>query len=68
MPGISASSALLGATTISQVLVPMILTRTPLLMPEPTAPKWASNAPIATGIPAFSPSLPAHSPVSRPAA
>ena len=67
MPGMSGRLVWLGATTMSQVLVPMILTSTPLLIPEPTAPRCASKAPIATGIPAGRPSLLDHAFVSFPA-
>ncbi|OPZ04193.1 MAG: hypothetical protein BWZ08_02751 [candidate division BRC1 bacterium ADurb.BinA292] len=61
-------SPLSGATIMSHVDVPMILTSTPGSIPEPTAPRCASNAPIATGVPAGSPSRIAHSAVSPPAA
>ncbi len=56
-PGISASSWSAGATIMSHVLVPMIFTSVPGLMPAPTAPMWASNAPTATGMPAGRPAL-----------
>ncbi len=59
--------ALPGATMMSQVLVPMILTRMPGPMPEPTAPAWASNVPTATGSPADRPTRSAISAVSSPA-
>ena len=52
---------------MSQVLVPMILTSVPGLMPAPTAPMWASNAPTATGMPAGRPTFLAASAVSSPA-
>ena len=56
-----------GAIIRSQVDVPMILTSVPSRIPEPTAPRCASNAPTATGIPAGSPSRAAQSAVRRPA-
>ena len=46
------------------VLVPMILTSVPGAMPAPMAPKCASNAPTATGIPSRKPVRAAHSAVS----
>ena len=49
---------------MSQVLVPMIFTSVPGLMPAPTPPVWASKAPTATGKPAGSPTLAATSAVS----
>jgi hypothetical protein len=52
---------------MSQVLVPMIFTSVPGAMPQPTAPRCASNAPTATGIPARKPVFFAHAAVSRPA-
>ena len=45
---------------MSQVLVPMILTSVPGATPEPTAPRCASNAPTATGMPAVKPVFFAH--------
>ena len=54
-------------TTISQQLVPIILTIVPSPIPEPTAPRCASNAPTAIGIPSLRPSLVAHSLHSFPA-
>ena len=52
---------------MSQVLVPMIFTSVPGLMPAPTAPMCASNAPTATGMPAGRPTFLATSAVSAPA-
>ncbi len=56
IPGTSAIFSLSGAIAKSQVEVPMIFTSVPGVMPEPTAPRCTSNAPTATGMPAFSPS------------
>src|ERR1700722_11962946 len=66
-PGISASFSDNGQTAISQVLVPMILTSVPGAMPAPTAPRCASNAPTATGIPLLKPVRVDQSPVNSPA-
>ncbi len=66
-PGMSASLWSIGATIMSQVLVPMILTSVPGLMPAPTAPAWASKSPTATGRPGGSPTRSATSAVNRPA-
>ena len=52
---------------MSQVLVPMIFTSVPGLMPAPTAPMWASNAPTATAMPGGRPTCSAISAVSSPA-
>ena len=60
-PGTSASFSLFGAIAMSQVLVPMIFTSVPGATPEPTAPRCASNAPTATGMPAVNPVFFAHS-------
>jgi hypothetical protein len=51
-PGTTGSSCCSGATRQSQVLVPRILTRVPGATPLPTAPRCASSAPTATGMPA----------------
>ena len=59
-PGMSASGWSMGATIMSQVLVPMIFTRVPGLIPAPTAPMWASNAPTATGKPGRQTDLVGH--------
>ncbi len=66
-PGISVTLKLLGATMMSHEDVPIILTSVPVFIPEPTAPRWASNAPTATGIPAGNSSLSAHVVDSFPA-
>ncbi len=66
-PGMSGSASASGATIMSQVLVPMIFTSVPGLMPAPTAPVWASKAPTATGTSGGSPTLRANSAVSPPA-
>ena len=66
-PGMSGNRRSSGATIMSQVLVPMIFTSVPGLMPAPTAPMWASNAPTATGMPAGSPTFAATSAVKSPA-
>ena len=52
---------------MSQVLVPMIFTSVPGLMPAPTAPRWASSAPTATGMPPGRPTRLATSVVKNPA-
>ena len=49
-----------GATRMSQVLVPMILTRTPGRIPAPTAPAWQSKRPTATTTFSETPSFAAH--------
>ena len=59
-PGMSGSALSIGATIMSQVLVPMIFTRVPGLMPAPTAPMWASNAPTATAMPGGRPTCRGH--------
>ena len=66
-PGMSGSWLSIGATIMSQVLVPMIFTSVPALMPAPTAPMWASKAPTATATPAGRPTFAATSAVSEPA-
>ena len=63
----SGSGLSIGATIMSQVLVPMIFTSVPALMPAPTAPMWASKAPTATATPAGRPTFAATSAVSEPA-
>ena len=60
-------TAFRGATRMSQVEVPMIFTRVLSVIPPPTAPMWASNAPTATVVPGSRPSRLAHSSVSPPA-
>ena len=60
-PGTSGSFFDAGQTQMSQVLVPMILTKRPVSTPEPTPPRWASKAPTATAIPGRRPSFFAHS-------
>ena len=64
----SASFSVFGQTAMSQVLVPMIFTSAPGATPEPTAPRCASNAPTATGIPARKPVFFAHAAVKPPTA
>ena len=66
-PGMSGNAPSTGATIMSQVLVPMIFTSVPGLMPAPTAPRWASSAPTATGMPAGRPTRSATSAVRNPA-
>jgi len=66
-PGTSASFSLFAFTVMSQVLVPMILTSVPGWMPAPMAPRCASNAPTATGVPTGKPVFFAHSAVNPPA-
>ena len=58
-----------GATSMSQVEVPMIFIMVARVIPPPTAPTCASKQPTATGIPSASPSRPAHSALraARPA-
>ena len=65
-PGMSGRSVSSGATIMSQVEVPMFLTSMPGLMPEPTPPRWASNAPTETGMPAGRPVRSAHSALNVP--
>ena len=67
-PGTSASFLEFGAIAISQVLVPMIFTSVPGATPDPTAPRCASKAPTATGIPAGKPVFFAQAGVSVPTA
>jgi len=55
-----------GATAMSQLDVPRIFTIVPGAVPDPTAPRWASNAPPATGIPWGNSSRAAHSAVRPP--
>ena len=62
-----APTAFRGATSTSQVEVPMIFTIVRSVMPPPTAPMCASKAPTATAVPGFSPRRFAHSSVRPPA-
>ncbi len=67
MPGTSGGAAVPGSTAQSQVDVPMILTSVPAVTPAPTAPRCASKAPIAIGMPSGRRRREAHSVHSRPA-
>src|SRR6476660_4197504 len=49
-PGMSGRDWERGAVIISQVEVPMILTRVLGWIPAPMAPMWASMAPTVTGV------------------
>ncbi len=66
-PGTSGSRFEAGQTQMSQVLVPMILTKRPVSTPEPTPPRWASKEPTAMAMPGLRPSFFAHSLVRPPA-
>ncbi len=55
-----------GATSMSQVEVPMILVSVPGVIPPPTPPMCASKAPTATAMPGLSPRRPAHSALRSP--
>ena len=66
-PGTSGSFFDAGQTQMSQVLVPMILTKRPVSTPEPTPPRCASKEPTATAIPERRPSFLAQSFVRPPA-
>ncbi len=67
MPGTSGMAPASGSTAQSQVEVPMILTSVPVRTPAPIAPRCASKAPIAMGMPWRSRSVAAHSAPSAPA-
>ena len=62
-PGTSCASSLMA---IMQVDVPTTLTTSPSRTPAPMASQCASKAPTGMGMPARSPSLPAHSGVRLP--